>query len=150
LQTKYTQTITRAEFAALAVTMYEKMTGKTIATGRNPFTDTNDINAIKAAAIGVTTGTGDGSTFSPRVQLTREQAATMLSRLADALDQPLTRRDTTFADRGSIAAWATGAVGQVQAAGIMGGTGNNMFSPGGSYTREQSIATLVRLYDVVR
>jgi len=35
----------------------------------------------------------------------------------------------------------------IKAAGIMTGTGNNMFSPTGSYTREQSITTMVRLFD---
>lgn len=37
----------------------------------------------------------------------------------------------------------------MQKSGIMGGTGNNQFSPAGSYTREQSIATILRVYDLV-
>ncbi|MCL2153309.1 MAG: WG repeat-containing protein, partial [Oscillospiraceae bacterium] len=84
LQSKYTQATTRAEFASLAVTLYETVTGNVIEIGDNPFTDTNDINAIKAAAIKVTTGT-TATTFSPQANLTREQAATMLSRLANAM-----------------------------------------------------------------
>ena len=35
-----------------------------------------------------------------------------------------------------------------KAKGICGGVGNNMFSPQGSYTREQSIITLLRLFDL--
>ena len=50
---------------------YEQATGKVIAAGNNPFTDTTDINAIKAAAIGVTTGTS-ATTFSSSALLTRE------------------------------------------------------------------------------
>ena len=150
LRTKYTQPTTRAEFAALAVTLYENVTGKEIATTRSlPFTDTTDINAIKAAAIGVTTGTGDGTTFSPDLALTREQAATMLSRLAEALEKPLPDETATFADVASVSTWAVEAVGQMQTTGVMGGVGENKFAPKEAYTREQSIMTIMRLYEIV-
>ena len=36
----------------------------------------------------------------------------------------------------------------MQAAGIMGGVGNNQFGPQGTYSWEQSIATLMRIYDM--
>ena len=42
------------------------------------------------------------------------------------------------------------AVGEMQASGIMGGTGNNLFSPQMTYTREQSIVTLMRLYELLK
>ena len=38
-------------------------------------------------------------------------------------------------------------VGQVQGV-LMTGLGNNMFDPLGYYTHEQSIVTMVRLYDL--
>ena len=150
LQSNFTQAITRAEFAALAVLLYETVTEREIATdGSIPFTDTNDINALKAAAIGVTTGTGDGTTFSPNLNLTREQAATMLSRLAVALANPLPSPAPTFADNADLATWSFDAVGQMQATNIMGGIGGNRFDPRGAYTREQSIITIVRLWDIL-
>jgi len=148
LQAKYTQATTRAEFAALAVALYEQVTGKEI-TERQTFSDTTDINVQKAAAIGVVNGVGNNM-FSPDTGLTREQAAVMLSRLADAIGKPLAQQAATFADNGSIATWAIEQVGQIQAAEIMGGVGNNTFSPQGAYTREQSIVTIMRLYDVVK
>jgi len=148
-QTNYTFATTRIEFAALAVRLYETVTGGVIVTGANPFLDTDYIDAVKAAGIGVTTGTGDGTTFSPNALLTREQAATMLSRLANAIGRPLTNHTATFADSGDISSWAADAVGRMQTSGIMGGVGNNLFSPGGPYTREQSIVTIVRLYDIL-
>ena len=149
LHGKYTQATTRAEFAALAVTLYEKATGKVIAAGNNPFTDTTDINAIKAAAIAVTTGTS-ATTFNPSALLTREQAATMLARLANAAGKPLAKKAATFSDNGSISPWALEAVGQMQTTGIMGGVGNNTFAPKDPYTREQSIVTIMRLYNVLK
>ena len=140
------QATTRAEFATLTVTLYESIVGEI--TGRSTFADTNDVNVQKAAAIGVVTGVGDNR-YNPGGTLTREQAATMLSRLANAIGKPLTQQSATFADRGDISGYAVDAVGQMQATGIMGGTGNNMFSPKGDYTRAQSIVTIMRMYDIV-
>ena len=147
LQSQFTQPTTRAEFAALAVALYENVTGRTI-TERMEFNDTSDINVQKMGGLGVVTGVGGGN-FNPSGELTREQAAVMLSRLANAIGSPLPQVAPTFADNAQISAWAVDAVGQIQAAGIMGGTGNNMFSPSGDYTREQSIVTLLRLFEIV-
>jgi len=146
LQSNYTQPITRAEFAVLAVTFYEFWHGEIA--GRSYFNDTNDINVQKAAYVGLVSGIGNNM-FAPNSQLTREQAAVMLSRLAYLFDIPLPNQTTTFADMRSISNWALDAVGQMQATGIMGGIGNNMFSPQGQYTREQSIITIVRLNELI-
>lgn len=148
LQSQYTQATTRAEFCALATALYETATGAEI-TQRAAFLDTTDLNVQKMAGLGVVSGVGDGR-FDPDGKLTREQAATMLSRLANALGKPLTAQAPTFADNASISAWALDAVGQVQAAGIMGGVGDNAFAPQSDYTREQSILTIGRLYELVK
>ena len=145
LQNHYTNNITRAEFTALAVLLYEAATGREI-TGRVTFNDTNDINVEKAAYIGIVSGTGNNN-FSPNMQFNREQAAVILSRLADAIGQPLPQIAAAFADNAQISSWAMESVGQVQAADIMGGVGNNIFSPHGTFTREQSIITILRLFE---
>ena len=147
LQSQYTQATTRAEFCALAVTLYETVTGEVI-TDRSTFSDTDDVNVEKAAAIDVVNGVGN-NLFSPDTQLTREQAATMLSRLADALENPLPEHEATFNDNESISIWAFEAVGQMQVTEIMAGVGNNTFAPKSPYTREQSILTILRLYYVL-
>jgi len=148
LQSKYTQTITRAEYCALAVALYEKYTDKET-TGRATFTDTNDMNVEKMAVVGVVNGIGNNK-FDPDAQLTREQAAVMLARLADVIGKPLEKKTATFADNNEIASWAIEGVGQVQTAGIMSGGGNNLFAPKDPYTREQSILTMIRLWDIVK
>jgi hypothetical protein len=145
LQSKYTQPATRAEYCALAVALYEKATGKAI-TERKTFDDTTDVNVEKAAAIGVVNGVGENK-FDPDANLTREQAAVMLARLADAVGKPLTKKAATFADNAKISSWALAQVGQVQAAGIMSGIEDNKFAPKGPYTREQSIITMSRLWN---
>ena len=148
LQAGYTSTATRAQFCALAVELYETVTGSEIAE-RAEFTDTTDVNVQKMAGIGVINGVGNGQ-FNPSGQLTREQAATILVRLADAMGQPLPEGTASFADNASIASWALEAVGRAQAGGLMGGIGNNQFSPQGAYTVEQSIMTAFRLYKTVQ
>jgi len=147
LQSNYTRTTTRAEFAALAVALFETVTSREIAE-RMEFNDTNDINVQKMGGLGVVIGMGDGS-FAPHSTLTREQAAVMLSRLAEAVGNPVPRPNSpvTFTDRAQISSWAITSVEQVQTVGVMMGIGNGMFSPQGNYTREQSIVTILRLFE---
>jgi hypothetical protein len=72
----------------------------------------------------------------------------MLSRLwFEVFGLPLHGSPPTFADNASISTWAVEAVGKMQASQIMGGTGNNNFSPSGTFTREQSIMTILRLFN---
>ena len=144
LNKSYGQAVTRAEFCALAVQLYEAVKGREV-TGRMTFVDTSNVNVEKMGALSVVNGVGDGK-FAPDRALTREEAAIVLSNLMRALGKPLPEQAASFADNASISSWARTQVGQVQAAEIMGGTGNNMFSPKGSYTREQSIVTMLRLY----
>ena len=66
LQSNFTAPITRAEFSALAVNMYESVNGEI--TGRTTFTDTNDINVEKAAYIGIISGIGNNR-FDPDATL---------------------------------------------------------------------------------
>jgi hypothetical protein len=106
------------------------------------------VNVEKMAAVGVVSGIGD-DLFAPNNELTREQAATMLARLSDAIGRPLEKKAASFADNAAISTWAIENVGQVQAANIMGGVGENTFAPKSPYTREQSILTMMRLWDVV-
>ena len=148
LQSEYTRAVTRAEFCALAVELYEKVTQRAI-TERMAFLDTIDVNIQKMGALGVVSGEGDGI-FNPDGALTREQAATILARLAAAIGSPLHGGPAGFADSDKIASWALTGVGRVASAGIMTGEGGNMFSPQGPYTREQSILTIMRLYEYER
>lgn len=147
LQNNYTQPATRAEFTALAVALYEAATGRTII-GRARFVDTDDTNVEKMAYLGVVSGIGEGR-FNPDGQITREQAAVMLSRLATAIGQPFPDQVPTFVDIASLSAWAIDGVGQAQAAGVMGGVGDNRFAPQDTFTREQSIITILRMFDML-
>lgn len=84
----------------------------------------------------------------PNDPITREQAAAMLARLAEALGKPLPAAGSTpFTD--TVSDWAQENVAQVYNAGIMTGTSDTTFSAKSNYTIEQSIATMVRMAEYV-
>ena len=143
LMSNFNQPITRAEFTALAVYLYQTLDGEI--TGRTTFADTNDVYVEKAAYIGIVSGVGN-NLFDPYSTLTREQAAVLLSRLAEAIGHPLRGAPLVFVDRDEISSWAVSGVEGVDAHGIMVGTGNYMFSPQQPYTREQSIVAILRVF----
>ncbi len=143
LQRGYRRPITRAEFCKLATAFYENLK-KTTITQRATFKDTTDVNVPKMAGLGVVSGVSQDN-FAPNNILTREEAATILVRLANVINVPLQNGTANFSDNSNIANWAKSAVGTMQHSGIMGGTENNKFSPKTSYTREQSIVTIMKL-----
>ena len=146
LAKNYTAPITRAEFCRLAVQFYERYTGETIDAAAD-FTDTQDAAVRKMAGLGVVNGVGGGR-FDPDGTLTRQDAAAILMRLAGVMGYEPAAAENSFADRAAIAGYALDFVAEAAAAGIMNGTGNGNFSPLASYTREQSILTIVRLEKV--
>ena len=152
LQSGFTQAITRAEFAVLAVILYETIAGEVVWHDIHIeplFIDTDDIRVEKAAHLGIVFGVGNNR-FNPDEALTREQAAVMLARLADVIGMPFPNNPPeTFDDTSIISSWAVDAVDQMRTMGIMDGVGNNIFEPQQSYTREQSIVTILRLFELV-
>ena len=92
--------------------------------------------------MGIVSGTSD-ILFDPYAKITREAAAVMLMRTAKALGYDTSA--TPSAEPG-VSSWAKDGVGFVTAKGIMNGTGNG-FDPQGKYTKEQAIATFVRMID---
>ena len=146
LQSRYTDSVTREEFCAIAVNIYEVATGKVINIKRS-FDDTNDVNVQKMGGLKIVSGAGDNS-FLPKALLTREQAAVILSKLAESMGIQLGSRLIEFSDNNDISDWAFAAICGVNEPGIMRGTGNNLFEPKGAYTIEQSIISSLRVYDL--
>jgi Leucine-rich repeat (LRR) protein len=150
IQNHYQNVITRQGFCRMAVRWLEYATGKTIDTvlsernlsrHPNPFRDTNDPYILAAFALGITAGTSS-NTFTPNGQFTREQAATMIMNTCRAIGVNVSNPPASgFADMNTVSSWAVNGVNFARANGIMQGTGNNNFSPKGTYTREQSIVT---------
>lgn len=117
------------------------------------FTDTESKTIRKLAAAGIISGYEDGS-FRPNGEITRQEAASLLYRTAKYMDYDrfydnYRLSDYAYADDEEIGQWAEEAVYQLHKAQIMSGMGNDMFSPKTTYTNEQSIATILRLYDLI-
>lgn len=145
LQNNYSQNMTRAEFCALATVTYEAMTGTEI-TERKTFSDTDDVNVEKMASLGVVSGTSE-TTFTPDKLLNRQEAAVILANLYSVLHGEMGEAEITFTDNEAVSPWASTAVGKVCKAGIMSGLGDNRFAPQDSYTREQSMVTMLRVFE---
>ena len=163
-----TKPITRAEFAAVSVKLYEKLSGtKATPAIVNPFKDTNDQDVLKALEVGITAGIA-ADKFAPDNLLNREQAATMLTRVFKksyvegwtlANDGKYTFNYTMpaiFKDDAKISDWAKPSVYFMATHGIISGVGDNNFAPKAitpaelaanyaSATREQALAISVRM-----
>ena len=147
-----TQAITRAEFAAVCVKVYENLSDTTaLPELNNPFTDTSDVEVLKAFRAGITNGKYDGGTrFAPDELLNRQEAATMLTRvfkrstmsgwsLESDKDFPLTYdKPAAFADDASIDNWAKDSVYFMAANGIINGLGDNKFGPKNTTDKEKA------------
>ncbi len=169
LQTAYTQDITRGEFALVAVQfaamqlqcstdeLYQTLEAEFLEKQgaesthfTSPFTDTQEPYALCAYYLGIVQGRGDG-TFDPDGPITRQEAAAMLCRSFTAYggvlesDGATQSFSDTFSDAGDVAAWALESVDVMWEWGVMGGIGEDLFSPLGTYTREMCIVTFLRL-----
>lgn len=162
--------VTRAEFAAVAVRVYEVLTGtEALAAAVNPFVDTDDVEVLKAFSTELAVGLSE-TEFAPDALLNREQAATILTRVfkkvnlpnwtwaADAdfeldFDEP-----NRFVDDDLISDWARESVYFMAANGIIAGTGEGKFAPRAATpeekalgyanaTREQALLLAVRLVE---
>lgn len=170
LGSDYTRAITRGQFAALAIRYYETLMGDItgedytipVNSGDDVFADcSGDTNMAKAFNLGILGGYNSADTRSgvyvgPNDNITREQAATMLTRLMEKLIVAFDSVGRTgwtvwYADNlpftDEIADWAYDGVRAVYGVGAMTGTSNTTFSPKDNYTIEQSIVTLMRIDD---
>ncbi len=130
--------ITRAEMA----TVLTKIVGYTAA-GTNSFSDVDSGKwyydaVLKLATAGIMLGS-DGRA-RPEDSITREEAATLISRTFDIPEN--TTDPKPFGDAASISAWAAGSVGGLHAAGYIAGKPGNVFGPKANITRAETVTIL--------
>ena len=168
LGSDYTRAITRGQFAALSVRYYETLMGDItgedytipVNSGDDVFADcSNNENMAKAYNLGILGGYNSapnrsGVYVGPNDLITREQAATMLTRMMECLIDDFNSVGRTgwtvwYADNlpftDTISDWALDGVRAVYGVGAMTGTTSTTFSAKSSYTIEQSIVTLMRI-----
>lgn len=165
-----TRDITRAEFCAVAVRLYEQMGGQQLdATVLDaPFADTSSDAVKKAYALGITNGVS-ATSFAPYTNISREQLATMLTRVYKALNLPGWTLDTDdqyqldysgtkrFEDDKDISAYAKPSVYFMVKNEVIKGTSATTFSPRNvtpaqeaigyaNASREQALIMAVRMF----
>ena len=147
----YTTNITRGAFCEIAYNMLRDAVGvETVNLAETSFTDTENTKILYLAQEGIVSGKGDGSYFAPDDFLTRAEAACILYRIAKYCFVPMEEYTSeAFVDDGEIPLWAKDMVYNVVSAKIMSGTGIG-FSPMGSYTAEQAVSTIERLYNNIK
>ena len=142
------KSITRDEFAGLAVELYEAMSGKAApAPANNPFTDTDSVYAMQAYELGITGGTS-ATTFSPDKLITREQASVMLTNVYKKLGGTVTVKNPgSFADDAAFSSWARESVYFMAENNIVSGMGENRFD---AKSDAQSQAALVMALNMLQ
>lgn len=146
----FKEAITREVFCELVINMYETITDKQIAIS-NPyvFTDTNNLEVVKAYQLGIVNGYGDGI-FAPNDLITREQLITMFHRTLTKLDWRITDGffpRLTFDDADSVSSWADDAARHMVYNELINGVGNNMLAPQSNATIEQAIKLVNGVYE---
>lgn len=134
-------------WAAIEQLMDERGLRETAAS--TEFTDCNNWEVSFLAAAEIIYGVGEGA-FAPDSPITREQAAAILCRMAQFLGTKTIippHEVVYYYDEDEISDWAKSAVKSMREMGVMKGISEYDFSPRGAYTVEQSIATMLRLYE---
>lgn len=101
-----------------------------------------------ACSNGITTGTSS-NTFSPDVDITREEICSMLYNYAlkARLDITPTTTQTVFADNDVISSSYSAAVYAMQQLGVVNGRGGNLFAPTSNATRAEVAVMLMRFIE---
>ena len=149
-----TKIVSRGEFAAIAVKLFEKMTGsKAVMSSNCTFRDISENEnrnyIFKAYNIGAVNGISD-AVYDPEAPITREQLATMLCRVYKRSEWPewsLEKdEDYTinysgvpkFSDDNEISDYAKPSVYFMVKYGVLNGIGNNLFAPKNTTSRQQA------------
>jgi hypothetical protein len=149
-----TKPITRREFAAVSVKVYEALADiKATPVAVNPFTDTKDAEVLKAYNVGITNGKStDGKLFMPDDILNRQEAATMLTRVQKKIafdgwtladDSKFTLKydkPALFADDSKIDGWAKDSVYFMAANKIITGFEDRTFRPKNTTSAEEAVS----------
>ncbi len=157
----FTEDITRKDFFELVIntcSLYGAHIPELPAA--HPFADTTDPFVEQAYMLGLTNGTAKGI-FSPELPLTREMAATVLSKIRILFEEkkdsvyttpegimtyklPMDEQQADWllneysSDSDQVSDWAKIYMADLYSLGIIAGIGNNKLDPRGKITREQA------------
>ena len=149
----YGNPITREEFCELIYNLIHNTSSKGIEIdyALNIYiTDTDNAKVLELYARGIINGKTK-TEFAPNDTLTREEAATIIARTCDK-EIPVPRHELyyEFSDKAEISDWAMDGVQNVCNMGVMKGTGDGKFSPKDTFTVEEAITALMRIFDTYK
>ncbi len=154
--------ITRKEFAQLVYNTVKAATGMSDADMAKYASKPNNVYASQfsdpavafAYGVGIVSGYEDGS-FRPDNTITREQAAKMLVVMAELLGK-ITSESGAKRFNDAPNNWAQTYINKISSvtspysgARVMGGDDKGNFSPTGTFTTEQAVATMLRMFESV-
>ena len=144
---RYRMSITREEFCELIYNYCANVIRHLVTFDSEcSFTDTDNEHIKMLNEAGIINGKSE-TEFAPNDLLTREEAAVILNRMVNkTIPVPVTEMYFNFDDEASISDWASDSIQVMCNMGVMNGVGENKFAPQDTYTTEQAIATIVRVY----
>lgn len=151
-----TGSITRGEFATLAMYLYGAMANTNDFTRpvESPFVDVDESTPnfkyiLGAYELGIVEGNSTtAKTFGPDQLVSRQDAALMLSRVYEIVGGEIPKgASTTFTDNDKIGSWAMDAVAFMSSKKIINGMGGNRFDPRGNASVEQALKIAVEMMD---
>lgn len=144
----YHSNITREQFCELVTLVHSKIGGGAILVYDTAFEDTKNEEVLKAAAMGIVAGYGDGR-FCPDEYITREQICAMIVRMlehaVDNLDGDY--RENSFVDLHKISDWALPSVNFAYNDGIMQGVSPLEIAPKKNTTCQEAILLMYRVFE---
>lgn len=147
----YPGTITREQFCELVFNLICAVNDGFVTEDTEvKFTDTDNHKILALNRAGIIYGKSD-TEFVPNDFLTREEAATILVRMINR-EMPMAATEVWFEfdDIGEVSEWASSSVQTMCNLGFMVGIGENKFAPKNTYTTEQAIVTIMRIYEATR
>lgn len=144
----YKENITREKFCELIYDFIMiTQRGIIIPEYKNQFIDTDNEKVVVLNAAEIIYGKSS-TEFAPNDLLTREEAATIIVRMINkVMPMPVTEMYFEYDDSNDISEWASSSIQAMSNLGFMLGVGDNKFAPKDNYTAEQSITTLIRMYE---
>lgn len=89
--------------------------------------------------------------FAPNDNLTREEAATIIVRMINIVQPlPATELYYSYDDIEEMSEWSLQSIQEISNLGLMNGVGDNKFAPIDTYTVEQAVTTVLRVYNAFK
>lgn len=142
----FTKPLTRMQASAIAVTLAEKLSGKSVSSAKSKtYSDTKSKYALKAAGAGIYGGASEGK-FNPDGAVDRQQLATFFyqalmyaKKNKNVRYTPYESKLARYSDNASIADWAKEAAAFMDALGLVEGSSRTKFLPEETLTIEQAL-----------